>query len=355
VARETSLGGLARTFDPARDARAGSGEAAFEATALAPPTAPPAPDAAPDDADVDLAGYLPKKSAPGVHRSLLVAAAAIAIGAVAAGVGAKYLVSSTAREVETRMKEDEHKREEARLEEDVRARLRAARTKFDEILGRMATIPAGAFQAGSDDYGNDEKPRHRVEIKAFELDPTEVSVVAYELCVKAGGCALPEDLPHCNYGKPDKQKHPINCVDLPQATAFCAWAGKRLPTEEEWEYAARTTESRQYPWGDAPPQADACWKRFDKAQGRRDGTCERGQYASGDSGFGVKDLAGNVREWTASTYCPYTRPDCVGQARVVRGGGWNDDDPVALRSSARERVAPAVRRDDLGFRCARDP
>jgi eukaryotic-like serine/threonine-protein kinase len=139
----------------------------------------------------------------------------------------------------------------------------------------MVSIPGGTFQMGSLNGGANEKPVHEVHVRAFQLDKTEVTVAAYEVCVRAGACtpAMPhidaswQDVTQCNSGDPDPRDDPINCVNWTQATVYCAWAGGRLPTEEEWEYAARGTEGRAFPWGDAPPSGRACWSRG------KEGTC----------------------------------------------------------------------------------
>jgi len=127
----------------------------------------------------------------------------------------------------------------------------------------MVAVPAGAFTMGADDGSDAEKPAHKVGIsKPFFIDKTEVTVAAYKACVDAGKCTVPsvhrpdiaEDevlkfAPMCNYGTPGRNDHPVNCVDLGQAAAYCDFIGKRLPTEAEWEYAARGTDGRKYPWG----------------------------------------------------------------------------------------------------------
>lgn len=231
------------------------------------------------------------------------------------------------------------------------------------VEGGMVAIPAGDFMMGSDDY-EDEKPVLRVHVNGFSMDVTEVTVSAYQACVSAGGCApAPTTVDwsgiteqgrskysgYCNGGKSEKGNHPINCVSWDQATAYCGWAKKRLPTEEEWEYAARGTEGRKYPWGGEAPASQLCWQREASGQG----TCAVGSYPAGRSPFGLQDMAGNVSEWTSSLYSENYSKNRTGPARVSRGGGWFHVGLSNVRGADRRRNAPSDRSFDLGFRCAR--
>ena len=211
----------------------------------------------------------------------------------------------------------------------------------------MKSIPASTFQMGSNE-ASDEKPVHSVKVEAFEMDETEVTVEAYRACLDAGKCTAPNTGAPCNWGQPKRDDHPVNCVDWEQAKAYCAWALKRLPSEEEWEYAAKGTDGRKYSWGkDGPGTTRACYDQT--ASGR---TCKAGSYPSGDSPFGLKDMAGNVWEWTASAYCPYDNPYCTSSDRVVRGGSW-DYNYHALRASFRGEYSPSAHNGSFGLRCAR--
>jgi formylglycine-generating enzyme required for sulfatase activity len=212
--------------------------------------------------------------------------------------------------------------------------------------GAMVSVPAGSFMMGSNDGEACEKPVHRVSVVGFAMDVTEVTTAAYTACVRAGRCSAANTGESCNYGHSDKNNHPINCVDWDQATAYCGSVGKRLPTEEEWEYAARGTDGRKYPWGNEEPGTRACWN-----EGWAGSTCSVGSYASGV--FGLKDMAGNVWEWTASGYSSDYSNSRASAARVVRGGRWYDTVASLLRSSGRSRNAPSDRYDIIGFRCAR--
>jgi formylglycine-generating enzyme len=135
-------------------------------------------------------------------------------------------------------------------------------------------------------------------------------------------------------------QHPINCVDWDQAGAYCRVQGKRLPTEEEWEWAARgATQARTYPWGDLAPGAQLCWSGVQK----RDGTCVVGSFPEGDAPGGIHDLAGNVWEWTGSSWDPDTR--------VYRGGSWHSAETSHARAAERSKGVVPYRLYYVGFRC----
>ncbi|MEI7894430.1 MAG: SUMF1/EgtB/PvdO family nonheme iron enzyme [Myxococcales bacterium] len=215
----------------------------------------------------------------------------------------------------------------------------------------MLAIPAGTFRMGSNEY-DDEKPVHAVTVAAFCMDPTEVTVAAYKGCTS---CSAPNTSGSCNWGVDGRDNHPINCVDWNQATAFCTAVGKRLPTEEEWEYAARGAAGWKYPWGNTPPSNQLCWdgEGNDLGKGNRTSTCPVGSYAAGRSPFGLEDMAGNVWEWTSSPYCSYPGKSCTSSGRVFRGGSWSNADPAGVRASFRFYFAPTLRFSIVGFRCLR--
>jgi formylglycine-generating enzyme required for sulfatase activity len=238
---------------------------------------------------------------------------------------------------------------------------------------KWVSLPAGSFMMGSATSKEvDEKPVHRVTLKAFAMLKTEVTVGQYRACVNAGSCTkpTPQDSSdsykkYYNWGSSRGDSHPINGVDWKQAKAFCAWIGGRLPSEAEWEYAARSAGKRQtYPWGN---QTADCSRAVMKGNGNdgcgRDSTWPVCSKAAGNTAQGLCDMAGNVWEWVADCYQDsYTgarttnapRNNCAGKYashRVIRGGSWFY---VAsfLRAASRSRFTPSYRDFNLGFRCA---
>jgi formylglycine-generating enzyme required for sulfatase activity len=221
-------------------------------------------------------------------------------------------------------------------------------------------IEGGSFQMGSDDGGNDEKPRRRVTVPTFELGMTEVTVGHYRRCVDAGRCSPPDTASGCNWGQPGRDDHPVNCVDWSQASAFAAWAEARLPSEAEWEYAARSGGRDQaYPWGDALPSCRRAIMSGDVNGCGAERTWPVCSKAPGNSAQGVCDLAGNVREWVADWLRPYAEAPTDGSAntnvagaRAYRGGAWHGI-ADSLRAAYRNGVAPERQFNHLGFRLVR--
>ncbi|MGK3960644.1 SUMF1/EgtB/PvdO family nonheme iron enzyme [Sorangium sp. So ce118] len=242
----------------------------------------------------------------------------------------------------------------------------------------MVRIPAGRFTMGSAKGGKSERPPHEVTLtRAFDLDRTEVTVAAYQRCVDAGRCtpsglhgprATDADVEQrgalCTAADTAKSQHPISCVDQAQAAAYCAFVSKRLPTEAEWEYAARGTDGREYPWGNEPPGCAHAVVSRSPGQGcggRGRGTQDVGSAKAGASPSGALDMAGNVWEWVADgwdpgAYAKGARTDPVvpatGSKGVLRGGSW-DFSASSARSTFRlayDREAGDV---STGFRCAR--
>ncbi len=187
-----------------------------------------------------------------------------------------------------------------------------------------------------------------MRIGSFCMDRTEVTVDAYASCVEVGACKA-TDLECGNaatWGKRGYGSHPLNCVTWDEAETFCREHGKRLPSEEEWEWAARGgRRALTYPWGDEPPADRACWdgEGNSKGTGERKSTCAVGAYPRSKSADGIQDLAGNVREWTSTAHERF---------RVLRGGSWGDSLPDFLSTTFRGWNAPDERMELLGFRCA---
>jgi len=227
-------------------------------------------------------------------------------------------------------------------------------------VGGMQRIHEASALMGSDTGEADERPVHEVHVAAFDMDLTEVTVSQYESCVLAGACgaagstaswlgitAVDSELyaDQCNRDRADRQDYAVNCVDWSMADAYCRWAGRRLPTEEEWEYAACG--------GDCNLALNGGSERsIVRGAARWPGS---GRVARGRPGvFGLYDMAGNVWEWTASRYCSYDHPGCDDARRVVRGGSWSLIDEQFVRLTDRAPSDPAARNTNLGFRCARD-
>ncbi len=216
-------------------------------------------------------------------------------------------------------------------------------------------LPAGRFHFGCEpqdpDCEGDEQPGSDVDVAAFALMKTEVTKAAWDRCVVAGACSAlppPKDNPGCS----DRGlEHPVNCVTLPEATAFCRWVGGRLPTVIEWEYAAKSGGSRVFPWGDDMPWGEGYAHNKINEVGDADGfdgTAPVGRYPAGTTPWGLLDIGGNVWEWTSSDYNPKTKPGL----KEIRGGGYNIF-PQSTRVSCRMWRLPDERWGDLGFRCAR--
>jgi eukaryotic-like serine/threonine-protein kinase len=235
----------------------------------------------------------------------------------------------------------------------------------------MVAVPAGWFTMGDDGGLEDERPAHRVFVSAFRIDRLEVSVGRYERCVRAGACTPPEtagsETRPDYFTSPRYRDHPVVGVTWRQAVAYCRWRHARLPTEAEWEKAARGTDRRLYPWGSrfAPARLNYCdrrcrlpWRDRRHDDGSED-TTPVDAHPAGASPYGALEMAGNVWEWVADWYGPsfYERSparDPTGPAggtqRVTRGGGIFDD-RVFTRATVRRRFVPTVASTSTGFRC----
>jgi formylglycine-generating enzyme required for sulfatase activity len=208
--------------------------------------------------------------------------------------------------------------------------------------GRV-TIPAGAFKQGSIHGADDERPARTTTLPAFSIDRTEVTRAMYARCVARHRC------PRAAGDLQQDPDLPMTNVSWNEARAYCSWAGGRLPSEAEWEKAARGTDGREFPWGSGADCARGNWGNFEgegPCAGRSPGhPVAVGSYPQGASPYGVLDLAGNVWEWVEDRY------DLDPSRRVVRGGSCCSYF-VEPRSANRNAWDPHHRDGDLGFRCA---
>jgi len=246
----------------------------------------------------------------------------------------------------------------------------------------------GCNEAVDDKCDDDEKPYHRVYFDAYHIDKHEVTADQYYQCVKGRGCSadnltkkkktgkeeLSESI-HCNWRKPGKENYPMNCVDWSQAQAYCGWAGKRLPTEAEWEKAARGTDGRKFGWGNEwppPPGSgniadETAKKKFPEWEiidGYDDGyatTSPVCTYTNERNPYGLCDMAGNVSEWVKDWYkkeyygeSPSRNPQSpsAGKWNIYRGqSAYTSKNPDVYH---RRKNYPQYRETSLGFRCVRN-
>ena len=231
----------------------------------------------------------------------------------------------------------------------------------NEIAGKdgapAVLIPGGTFVMGNDE----DSPRREVFVDAFYLDKYEVTVARYAAFSKASGnVKLPEEWDTVDLT--NGAELPVVGVDWQDAQSYCQWSDRRLPTEAEWEKAARGNDERKFPWGDDAPSDERA--RFLKAYEKpvyKDGVAPVGSHPKGVSPFAVHDLSGNVWEWVADWFSEsFPRADVrnprgpnSGSAKVLRGGGWYDP-PERITATKRMHAPPQHRDDSIGFRCARD-
>ncbi len=240
----------------------------------------------------------------------------------------------------------------------------------------MVQVPSGPFimgcAVGDKVCDEDERPRHRVILSAYSIDVDEVTVSDYRACVERRECTVPvidvdsDGAKHdlvCNWHFAERAKHPVNCVDEEAAASYCKWRGKRLPTEAEWERAARGTDARVFPWGNEELPDAACMYRGI--------TCEVGTRPADTSPVGAHDLAGNVAEWVSDAYhrryylsspskdpkgfvgsAMSLRESCSpGIACAIHRGGSFWEELRGMRAS--DRHASIYASEAVGFRCAR--
>jgi formylglycine-generating enzyme required for sulfatase activity len=267
----------------------------------------------------------------------------------------------------------------------------------------MKPVNGGTFQMGSDDPSFKLwQPAHEVTIDTFCLGVNEVTVAEYRTCVDAGACppasekvsypkpngVSEEDHEKqlaafselCNWNRSDRDDHPINCVSWTNANDYCEWQKTRLPTEAEWELAARGTDGRKFPWGnDAGDHtymnaAGTEWKKWLADKGLPEpsslmyesddkyvGTAPVGRFPRAQTQAGMMDMVGNVWEWTYDRYAvykdePQTNPKgpSAGDKRAIRGGGFNGEFAVWVNPAARYFQKEDATVHAIGFRCASD-
>jgi len=223
-------------------------------------------------------------------------------------------------------------------------------------LTELAEIPAGAFSMGRNDGAPEEGPAHQVDLPAFYMDIFEVTNAQFVAFVQDTNYVTDAEKSGSTGWRAylnGKDNHPVVKVSWNDAQAYCQWAGRRLPTEAEWEKAARGDKALLYPWGNDWNAANANVKD----SGFR-GTTPVGTFAGGVSPYGLFDMAGNAWEWTADWYKPYpgntTKDNYYGEKfKVLRGGGWFEE-KEKVTTTVRSSSSLEAANDDIGFRCAAD-
>jgi len=247
---------------------------------------------------------------------------------------------------------------------------------IDEV--EYVLVPAGDFLMGSEPgmdpyFWGAEGPQHTVYLDEFWIYRTEVTNGMFLRCVAEQKCPRPQYLNSVNvedyYGNPDYDDYPVVHVTFTSAQAYCNWAGGKLPSEAQWEKAARGIDGHMFPWGDEPPDAErvnlcdsSCARGSERENHFSDGypgTSPVGSFPDGASPYGVLDMAGNVWEWTFDYFQPTyysTSPDenplgpASGSSRTIRGGSWSNP-TSGVRAAARTSLTPGKVLDTLGFRC----
>lgn len=230
----------------------------------------------------------------------------------------------------------------------------------------MVYVPAGKFIMGSENGYDDQKPVRQVYLDSYWIDKYEVSNAQYALCVASGACTKPSltksQTRNNYYGNPDYDNYPVIQIDWHQSQAYCQWVGGDLPTEAQWEKAARGTDGRTYPWGNESPTCQLT--NFNKGLYGNQSYCIGDtspvtDYEAGASPYGALNMAGNVREWVNDWYgsnyystSPTRNPSgpSSGEYRVLRGGSWSNHGWY-IRAASRYSLYPTNTLNNSGFRC----
>jgi formylglycine-generating enzyme required for sulfatase activity len=219
------------------------------------------------------------------------------------------------------------------------------------------SISGGKFTMGTTSIEQgveDTKPVREVSIKTFAMSKTDVTVAQYAECVIKGACTKPATTDYCNWGKPGRGNHPVNCVDWNQAKQYAKFKGARLPSEAEWEYAATSGgRNQKYPWGNDEPTSElAVFNTYSTMP-----VCSK---PKGNTAQGLCDMAGNVWQWVQDTYQNSYAGAVDGSAfegsgsyRVIRGGSFRGNFARNLRADYRFGGVPGYRYFIIGFRLAR--
>ncbi len=235
-------------------------------------------------------------------------------------------------------------------------------SRLGDKPNEMVLIPAGSFTMGTDERLSDEGPAHKVELPAFYIDRYEVTNLQYKAFIDASNHRSPSHFVNRDFPE-GKSDHPVTYVTWQDAVDYCQWAGKRLPSDAEWEKAARGTDARSFPWGEEfnlhAANTPVRWEAL-KQEGD---TTPVGAFEAGVSPYGLYDMSGNVWEWTSSWYENYpgnTKPsENYGEIyKTLKGGSWWDCSfyqcGISAPSYNRSFFLRTTKNSSFGFRCAKD-
>ena len=237
-----------------------------------------------------------------------------------------------------------------------------SKTRIGKKPNPMVLVSAGTFTMGSNTRMPDEGPQHTVKLKAFRIDKYEVTNLQYQQFIEATGRHSPQHFQNRKFPK-GKIDHPVTYVSWHDANAYCEWAGKRLPSDAEWEKAARGTDGRTFPWGDEFEMNNANTPVRWQSLNQEGDTTPVGDFPGGVSPYGLYDMSGNVWEWTGSWYRQYPGnkhpSENYGELyKTLKGGSWWDCSFYQCGISApvfnRSFFDPQTKNSNFGFRCAKD-